>query len=93
MNYYKKLITFNNDVLLSINAFLIFFRTFESMQAAAQHMATHTDNGGTFLFFIIEILNSKLNISIEKRIYGVNDGMEVTVIKVEHFSFWREFYQ
>ena len=36
-----------------------------------------------FLFFIIEILNSKLNISIEKR----NDGMEVTVIKVENSSF------
>ena len=50
-------------------------------------MATHTDNGGTFLFFI----NEKLNISFEKRIHGVNDGMEVTVIKVENFIFLRAF--
>lgn len=85
MNYdTNKLISFNNDVLLSIHVF--FFIFLERLKVCRrqlniwQHILIMEVQ---FLFFIIEILNSKLNISIEKR----NDGMEVTVIKVENFSF------
>ena len=91
MNYdTNKLISFNNDVLLSIHVF--FFIFLERLKVCRrqlniwQHILIMEVQ---FLFFIIEILNSKLNISIEKR----NDGMEVTVIKVENFSFWGNFYQ